>query len=345
MYCERCGSSVSAGDSFCLRCGASLVGPRPQVPHPTAGPNAHSGVPRLPQIGPRAKRLFKRTAIAGLIMLGVLIIFATLGVPYALKQIAHEQEVDQRAGIITNAIPVRVRLFVGSPQEQVMGGSDLIEYDGEPRLIVSRETGVWSYDRIEDISVSVAGMSKWKPYCVEVPSNMSLVGDAQLVDLARQRGLIIGCPAIKPIPSELWGTWVVRRVLDTGGAADWTGDEAAHLIGTEIEYSANRLRWDTTTVDNLGATATPFDAQKFAQYYWGSAGGVDFNQLGINASSIEEIGIKHRDLLVDYGPGVKGEFVVAGDSVLMKDPNTILFTVEGTWFEAQRVPQGSPESK
>lgn len=345
MYCERCGSSVSAGDNFCLRCGAPLAGPGPQAPHPTAGPNAHPAAARLPQIGPRAKTFLKRTAVAGIIIIGVLIIVATVAVPYALKQIAREQEVDQRAGIITNAIPVRVRLFVGSPQEQVMGGSDLIEYDGEPRLIVSRETGVWSYDRIEDISLSVAGMSKWKPYCVELPRNISPVGGEQLVDLARQRGLIIGCPAITPIPSELLGIWVIRRILDTRGLEDWTGDQAAHLIGTEIEYSANTLRWDTTTVDNLGATAAPVDAQKFARDNWGSGGAVDFAQLGIKAGSVEGVDIIHRNFLVNYGPGVKEEPVLAGDSVLMKDPNTLVFTVEGNWFEAERVAQGNPESK
>jgi uncharacterized protein len=137
------------------------------------------------------------------------------------------------------------------------------------------------------------------------------------------------------IPQELLGKWIVRKVVvtDTVGCLD--GKQAQALVGAEIEYRADSFRWKTTNIQSSGSSTTLIGAQEFAQGNSGSGSAVDFNQLGIAASAVEQITINHPDVTIPE-LSQSGSAAVPGERVLMEGPNTIIFDVCNTYFEARR---------
>jgi uncharacterized protein YecT (DUF1311 family) len=137
------------------------------------------------------------------------------------------------------------------------------------------------------------------------------------------------------IPQELLGKWIVRKVVvtDTVGCLD--SKQAQALLGAEIEYRADSFRWKTTNVQSSGSSTNLIGAQEFAQGNSGSGSHLDFNQLGIAASAVEQVTINHPNVkLAELSQS--GSAAVPGESVLVEGPNTIIFDVCNTYFEARR---------
>ena len=151
-------------------------------------------------------------------------------------------------------------------------------------------------------------------------------------------------PATKagdPIPQDIRGKWVIRKVLPTRTISCWGDKESRGLLNTEIEYLAESLRWNTTTVRNLGSTVTTVKAQQFAEENSGGGSGdsqVSFSQLGITASAVKQIAIQHPDVTIKDGPS-KGSSEMPGDTVLVKGAGALVFSVCNVYFEADRKPK------
>ena len=143
-----------------------------------------------------------------------------------------------------------------------------------------------------------------------------------------------GTSAAQTIPKALWGTWVVRREVPTTTISCW-GDEAAKkLIGTEIEYSAELFRWDKVVTKNPTAEVTTITAQQYHDYNSGGASDssqVTFRQLGIKADKATQVTIAHPAADI-----TGGTIEIPGDRVLIKDKDTIIFSVCGLYFDAKR---------
>ena len=154
-------------------------------------------------------------------------------------------------------------------------------------------------------------------------------------------GLICLVPAVlaQSIPEELKGTWVVRRELPTGMISCWGDEQAGKLLGTEIEYSAKLFRGkDLATKDPI-AVASLITARQFHDEYSGQGAGssdVTLKQVGINTGQARRVTIRHADANVS---GSTSE--IPGDDVLLKDQNTIIFSVCGVFFEAKRTARSS----
>ena len=136
------------------------------------------------------------------------------------------------------------------------------------------------------------------------------------------------------VPKELWGTWIVRRVVPTSTISCWGDKEAKALLGTEIEYSATLFRWNkVVTRDPSAETATITAAQFHDQNSGGSAGGsqVTFQQMGIKADKVTQVVIHHPN---EATKAATGE--IPGDQVLIKGENRIIFSVCNVYFEAER---------
>jgi hypothetical protein len=145
----------------------------------------------------------------------------------------------------------------------------------------------------------------------------------------------------QPIPKELWGKWIVRRDLPTHMISCWGDQEARRLIGTEIEYSAELFRWKGVVTKNPAAITTTVTAQRFHDEYSGQGAGssdVTFKEVGISAGQARRITIRHPDAHV-----TDATVEIPGDDVLIKDQNTIIFSVCSIFFEATRetTPQGN----
>jgi uncharacterized protein len=137
------------------------------------------------------------------------------------------------------------------------------------------------------------------------------------------------------IPQELLGKWIVRKVVATDTVGCLDSKQAQALLGAEIEYRADSFRWKTTNVQSSGSSTNLIGAQEFAQGNSGSGSHVDFNQLGIAASAVEQVTINHPDVKIAE-LSQSGSAAVPGESVLVEGPNTIIFDVCNTYFEARR---------
>jgi hypothetical protein len=137
------------------------------------------------------------------------------------------------------------------------------------------------------------------------------------------------------IPKEIWGTWIIQRELSTKTISCWGEEDAKKIIGTQIEYSEKIFRWDKLTTSSPRTkikivTADQFSTENSSPSSNGSQ--VDFHQLGLVARKAMEISIDHEPANIS-GATVE----IPGDELLVKDANTIVFSVCNLYFEAKRV--------
>ena len=137
------------------------------------------------------------------------------------------------------------------------------------------------------------------------------------------------------IPVELWGKWVVARVLPTRTIACWGDRQAKALLNTEIEYSGDVFRWKDVITRSLDVSTEVVTAERFHDDNSGrgtNSSQVTFRELGISSNQATEISIKHPPA------DITGETVeIPGDRVLVRDKNTIVISVCSVYFEAHRV--------
>lgn len=141
--------------------------------------------------------------------------------------------------------------------------------------------------------------------------------------------------AVAQIPKELWGRWMVEHELPTTTIPCWSGPEAKKLIGTELDYSDRIFRWNNVITEHPVAETRIITAKEFHdQNSGGSVSGsqVTFRQIGIKAVQATEVLIHHPDANITTATAE-----IPGDDVLVKDPNTIVFSVCSVYFEAKRV--------
>lgn len=134
------------------------------------------------------------------------------------------------------------------------------------------------------------------------------------------------------VPKELWGKWKVSRVLPTTTISCWGNEQARQIIGTEIEYTRDSLRWEKTIQKDLHITARTVGARQFmGENLGGGEHGnyVDFKQLGIHKEETLEV-------TLEGSVGELGANETPGALVLLKSPNKIVFSVCNVYFEAQR---------
>jgi hypothetical protein len=143
-------------------------------------------------------------------------------------------------------------------------------------------------------------------------------------------------PRAPTIPEELLGKWVVTRLIPTETISCWSYGKAKRIVlRTEIEYSPGFFRWKNIvtkhpTASVTGVTAAQFHDENSGQGLQSSQ--VTFRQLGIKANEATEISVQHAPANLT-GATVE----IPGDHVLVKDKNTIIFSVCNVYFEATRI--------
>ncbi len=138
-----------------------------------------------------------------------------------------------------------------------------------------------------------------------------------------------------PMPAELLGTWTIRKILPTQTIGCWDEKQAKALIGTELIYKADSLRWKTTSARYVNSTVTIVKAHDFAADNSGSQSSVTFKDLGIAASEVKQIAIEHPDVTIDDG-SKGGTTEMPGDTVMVKSSSALVFSVCNVYFEADR---------
>ena len=136
------------------------------------------------------------------------------------------------------------------------------------------------------------------------------------------------------VPSILWGKWIVQRELPTRTIACWGDREAEALIGTELEYSSGVFRWRQTVTNNPVTETTTVTSLRFQDENSGrgtNSSQVTFDQLGIKERQAVRIVIRHPPASIT-GATIE----IPGDRVLVKDQDTIVFSVCNIYFEARR---------
>jgi hypothetical protein len=140
-----------------------------------------------------------------------------------------------------------------------------------------------------------------------------------------------------PIPRELVGRWVVRKYFSLQGVTCWDEKQARAIVGTVLEYRADNFLWNGKTIRNLGAKTSEVTASDFAADNAGGSGGgqVSFSQLGISTPTVSQVEIRHPDVAV-YNKASDCCAAVPGETVFLKSPNVIIFSLCGIFYEASR---------
>jgi len=122
--------------------------------------------------------------------------------------------------------------------------------------------------------------------------------------------------------------------LPTTTISCWGEREAQKIMGTEIEYSAEVFRWKDVITRNPIVIPTIIGAEQFHDQNSGrgtNSSQVTFKQLGIKAAEAKRIVIQHS-----VGRVAEATTEIPGDDVLVKDHNTIIFSMCNLFFEAKR---------
>lgn len=144
-----------------------------------------------------------------------------------------------------------------------------------------------------------------------------------------------GAKPATPMPAELLGSYTIRKILPTQTISCWDEKQARALIGTDLEYKPDSLRWKTTTVRYVNSSTTNIKAEDFAADNSGSQSSVTFKDLGITAPEVKQITIEHPDVTIaDWSH--EGTMEMPGETVIVKGPNTLVFSVCNVYFEADR---------
>ena len=145
---------------------------------------------------------------------------------------------------------------------------------------------------------------------------------------------LLATPSAQTIPEQLWGKWIVHRILPTTTIPCWDEVAAKNLLGTEIEYSKEIFRWRNIITRNPDAESTMISADLFREGNSGQGSNrseVTFHQLGIEAQTVMRTKIHHAP-----GDVTGGTVEIPGDEVLVKDKDTIVFAACNVYFEANR---------
>jgi hypothetical protein len=153
---------------------------------------------------------------------------------------------------------------------------------------------------------------------------------------------VFAVPAMsQTIPSELRGTWVIRRELPTSTISCWGEAESKAIIGTEIQYSADAFRWKNKIARHPTAEVSTITAKQFHDENSGGGANssqVSFGQLGIKTPTAKQVVIHHPGTTSGL-PGESSE--IPGDTALLRNRGVIVFSVCNVYFEAKRVSASS----
>ena len=144
---------------------------------------------------------------------------------------------------------------------------------------------------------------------------------------------VVAMLATREIPDQLRGKWIVKKVIPTSTISCWGDRESKQLVGTEIEYTADSLRWRDKTTAHPDVTVSEITAEQFHSENSGGAADsqVSFRQLGILSASATQISLGHQAANI-----TGGTTEIPGDGILIKSRNTIIVSVCNVYFEAVR---------
>lgn len=141
--------------------------------------------------------------------------------------------------------------------------------------------------------------------------------------------------AAAQIPRELVGKWGIERQLPTKTISCWGDEDAKKIIGSEIEYKKDSFRWKDILIQHPAVELRTISAQQFERKNSSpSVNGsqISFRQLGIGTTHAKQVSITHPPAEI-----TSATTEIPGDEVLLKDHNTIVFSVCNLYFEAKRL--------
>ena len=140
---------------------------------------------------------------------------------------------------------------------------------------------------------------------------------------------ILGASTAKAqsIPSSLSGKWRIVKILPTHNPQCWDEARAKTLIGTLMVYQDHAMVWQGGAVPVTDALARTLSRTNFQNEYR-----IQLPELGITASSVEEIDLQHEDADIT---GATTE--VPGDTILIAAPGRIVVSSCGVFYAAVRV--------
>lgn len=146
---------------------------------------------------------------------------------------------------------------------------------------------------------------------------------------------VLSPAARPPMPKQIIGTWVVAHEVPIKAVSCWSKEESKKLIGTEIQYSDKMFRWDKTIVENPSVDTRDVTGEQFRDENSGAGphgSQITLELLGITSDPVTEVTIAHPPSHVFLQTTE-----IPGDDIVLKGPDTIIFSVCNVYFEAKRV--------
>lgn len=170
------------------------------------------------------------------------------------------------------------------------------------------------------------------PLMLLIPLSAPLLAMAQQTPPDKGRSA-----SLAPIPSQLLGQWRVTKTLPTQADACWDRQQIDSVLNTQISYQRDGFSWNNQQRRSLGVVSSTVEEQEFVEDNSeadSDTPAVDFAMLGIIAPAVERIAIMHT--AKDSASNTPDADEFPGATVLIKNPDTLIFSLCNVYFEAQR---------
>jgi hypothetical protein len=151
--------------------------------------------------------------------------------------------------------------------------------------------------------------------CCAITSSVSCAnGDTRLEGCSNYNS---NKEAVNQLPQSLYGKWKITKLL--GHSAIFTNEvDDEKMIGKEIEYYAEKVIWGNTVIENPVYHITTMPILEFER-----GNRVNGKKLGIESETIKHVMVDSLTTRADIG-------------VYIKDSDTLIYPIGGSWFEMRR---------
>lgn len=174
------------------------------------------------------------------------------------------------------------------------------------------------------------------PLMMLIPLSAPLLAIAQQEPLPKSHAASAS-QSKAPIPSLLLGRWRVTKTLPTQAVVCWDRQQIDSVLNTQISYQPDGFSWNNQQRRSLGVVSSTVEEQEFVEDNSDADSetpAVDFAMLGIIAPAVERIAIMHT--AKDSASNTPDDDEFPGATVLIKNPDTLIFSMCNQYFEAQR---------
>lgn len=131
-------------------------------------------------------------------------------------------------------------------------------------------------------------------------------------------------PTIAPDAEHIMGNWVVSKNIGSSRYSTYSKEDIKNLIGKEITYNVNSISSNNKVLERPYYKVYMQSEEEFFEWYY-----TNFYRIGTKNKSIEVIEVYTDKALANPWDN-------EGNTVMVKDKDTLILYVNGEFFELNR---------